>query len=146
MLVAALVASTAGLATPSIAQGAPEVRTPSKSVPRGAVRKRHRRGLQAYADTRWFEAGQAWSDVLDQIPENPVHRELRVNVLLDSIHAYEAAFDETSDPAHLQAALDTYYRYFGVFEVTYNSTNIPRAVVAARFELRDALAEASLPS
>jgi hypothetical protein len=136
-LAAALVAAALIAGVPGLAEAAAKPRTELKSVPKGAARLRYQAGKTDYDAKRWTEAGQAWSDVLDQIPENPVNRNVRMNIVLDAIAAYRTAYEQTGEVRHLETALDTYYRYFSVFKSTYNSPNIPRPVVVERFALKE---------
>jgi hypothetical protein len=140
-LVATAIA-VAVLAGSPLAHAAVTPRTQTTAVPKGAARDRHQLGRKAHDAQRWTEAAQAWADVLDQIPENPVNRTVRMNLVLDTIDAHRAVYAQTGDIAHLRTALDVYYRYFAVFKATYNSPNIPRPVVVARFELKEEIQRA----
>lgn len=142
---AALVAAVALASVPRVSAAAdadPQPRTKVSALPKGAVTQRYRSGLESLREGRFAEAGQSFSDVLDLIPETPYNRALRSTVVLDAISAYRAAYDQASDVADLHAALETYYRYFAVYEETYGSPNIPPKVAQARFALKDAIAQA----
>lgn len=112
------------------------------ALPDGAVGKRYAAGVEAFEAERFEEAGQAWADVLDQIPETPRNRSVRAAVVVDAMSAYQEAYEAGGDSDHLQTALETYYRYFSVYEETYDSPNIPKEVVQARFALRGTIEQA----
>lgn len=141
-LAAVLVA--AAIATgPALASAAPaELRTSTTSVPKGAARNRYVQGKTSYEAGQYEQAGDAWVELMGQVPESPKNRGLRAGLVLDAISAYSAAYEETGDITHLETALDHYYRYFTAYRDTYNSPNIPRPVVDARFALKDAIAAA----
>ncbi len=123
---------------PQTALAAPTIKGTASAAPK-AQRASYERGRQAFESESWVEAADAWSEVLDATPENLETRRFRMVLVVDTMVTYQAGYEATQDPAHLQTALDVYYRYFTAFKAAYDSPNIPRPVVLARFDLKAAL-------
>ena len=139
---AAVLVAAAMVGAPALASAAPALRTSAAAVPSGAARDGYAKGRTSYDAGEYAAAGRTWAALLNEVPEMARNRGLRAGIILDTITAYRAAYDETGDVAHLEAALDNYYRYFETYRDTYSSPNIPRPVVDARFALKDAIAAA----
>src|SRR5688572_15352616 len=134
------------LAGSAPALAAPPLQASTDGVPKGATQDRYRKGRVAYDAGRFEEAGAAWADVLDQVPENGRNRGLRAKLILDVMAAYRAAYEETGDVALLETGLEHYFRYFAAYKETYQSPRIPREVVVARYDLKSMIDEAKRKS
>jgi hypothetical protein len=121
---------------------APAPQSNASTMPKGATQDRYRKGRDAYDAQRYEEAGQLWATVLDQIPESPRNSGLRSKLILDIMTAYRAAYDEVGDVALLEQGLEHYFRYYALQKQTYSSPRIPREVVVARYDLKNAIDEA----
>lgn len=121
---------------------APSLQSNASTVPKGAAQDRYRKGRDAYDAQRYEEAGRLWGEVLDQIPESPRNSGLRSKLILDVMTAYRAAYDEVGDVALLEQGLEHYFRYYALQKQTYSTPRIPREVVVARYDLKNAIDEA----
>ena len=128
-------------AAPAIASAAPALNSTAKQMPKSASRD-YKTGQAAYDSGKYSEAGQSWANALDKIPEEPKHQGKRADLILDVMVAYTEAYRQSGDVAELEAGLEHYFRYFGVWKSAYGNPRIPRAVVDARYELRDLINDA----
>ncbi len=140
--VVATLLGTLVLAAAAPALAAAPLQANGASVPKGPTQDRYRKGRIAFDAGRFEEAGQAWADVLDQVPESARNRGLRSKLILDVMSAYRAAYEQSGDVAMLERGLEHYFRYFAVYKETYQSPRIPREVVVARYDLKSMIDEA----
>ncbi len=138
-LVAAVVA--ASLVLPGAAQAAGTLRTQTAQLER-ADATRYTAGKQAWDRQDFAAAAKTFEALLGRVAESPANRTIRASLVLDTMAAYRAAYERGGDVAMLRAGMNAYYGYFKTYRDTHASTNIPEAVVEARFVMKEALAHA----
>ncbi len=106
-------------------------------------------GQDNYANGDFAGAADAWTRLLERLPEAQANRATRENVLLNVLQAHLDGYsrtrrdDGTKDVSHLRSAKDVLDTYFGDFKKAYGDRAAVSAAVQEKAdELDAALAEA----
>ncbi|HWB76060.1 MAG TPA: hypothetical protein VG755_13920 [Nannocystaceae bacterium] len=132
----------AALGPSGFATAAAPLRSNPSTLPKGDVRNKYEQGARAYEGADYAKAGKQWAELLGKLPETPSSRTMRASLVIDTMSAYQAAYEANGDIAMLKAGMDAYYGYFKAYRDAHGSTNIPEPVVEARFVMKEALEHA----
>ena len=132
----------AALVPSGFANAAAPLRSNPSTLPKGDVRGKYEQGARAYEGADYAKAAKLWGDLLGKLPETPSSRTMRASLVIDTMSAYQAAYEANRDIAMLKAGMDAYYGYFKAYRDAHGSTNIPEPVVEARFVMKEALEHA----
>jgi hypothetical protein len=132
----------AALVPSGFANAAAPLRSNPSTLPKGDVRSKYEQGARAYEGADYAKAGKLWNELLGKLPETPSSRTMRASLVIDTMSAYQAAYEAGGDIAMLKAGMDAYYGYFKAYRDAHGSTNIPEPVVEARFVMKEALEHA----
>ena len=138
-IVASSLATT--LMASGLAQAAGTLRTVPSQLDKSEATK-YGEGKRAYDKGSYAAAGKTFEGLLGRVPESPANRSIRASLVLDTMAAYQAAYESGGDVAMLRAGMDAYYDYFRAYRDAHASTNIPEPVVEARFVMKEALGHA----
>ena len=138
-IVASSLATT--LMASGLAQAAGTLRTVPSQLDKSEATK-YGEGKRAYDKGSYAAAGKTFAGLLGRVPESPANRSIRASLVLDTMAAYQAAYESGGDVAMLRAGMDAYYDYFRAYRDAHASTNIPEPVVEARFVMKEALGHA----
>lgn len=134
----------AALVPSGFANAAAPLRSNPSTLPKGDVRNKYEQGARAYEGADYAKAAKTWADLLGKLPETPASRTMRASLVIDTMSAYQAAYEAGGDIAMLKAGMDAYYGYFKTYRDAHGSTNIPEPVVEARFVMKEALEHAEV--
>lgn len=132
----------AALVPSGFANAAAPLRSNPSTLPKGDVRNKYEQGARAYEGADYAKAAKLWAELLGKLPETPSSRTMRASLVIDTMSAYQAAYEANRDIALLKAGMDAYYGYFKAYRDAHGSTNIPEPVVEARFVMKEALEHA----